>query len=1671
MSPSHPSCPHPPPPSTLPLTSLDILLPVNPQTVYQPITHTAPLQPPYSYLPQPFYPLSNSYPSSLQHPISSSALPQLQHYSFSPSSNQQSLSPTLSHSQPIDTTPQSIRQLSISDQTPSTTLPSHAWPVSYSLPIYTDSNNQHYSPSTLHPSSISTAPLPYARVSKPASKHKPATPVTSSAHPNQARARPRLPSQLPSISAPLDPTLSPRFSNQLQSSPIHNLPSNHAQSQNHNTLETEILRDSLDDIALHTTMYPYSNDVVLSPQLSTHQHHQFSPPTTTPGNSNYTNIPPPIAHNDYHQPNLPSAQHSTILDLGHNINTLDPPPIKPPKPIARPRKVSNRSPKRRNKPRTRPKNVTSVPRATIPPNPTVQSLGYSTTNDAVPAQLVTQARTPPTSHSANALPLKPSITHRVLTHEELNTAQSVSAVDHVISPIGQESGLPGTLEARKELQGTDKHTREPNGHSQGAQGNGYVCAPSMAKSNPMANTFPVKPTVLSSNDCVVLSDSLVTKSARKTNVGVSPVASELNADTASIGPQISCNQAPLHSIQSIPPSQSTLLIADRNQSRGVRASGNSIFPPSKGVLKRKRSMTKKAQPRSRSNTNVAQKSSRKERTSKPPSALVKMDKRKRVTSITATASPERKMTKTSDKHVDIVQKVANKLTDGSARVCSFQTPTDSPKGTNSNDEIARREIEDNRSTKVVTKVAQLSVHPSVPAPTPNIAEDDGVAQVQKEIRPAVPNISGMAKGRENNGNQGVCTAEKSFVARKVPCRLRLGAPHKIKSGKSVPSISDQDKPATNKDNREAILSKSLRPTKPKQKRKGKQDAGSPFRKDKTKFCESERKSLPEPNRSVHPKVGEDHQPQTSKTGAMENPSGKAEGLKQPKVFLRLRVRPEQAPVLCRLSLKQNVRKRPRSLRRRLNDDRHEQKRRSRFQQSEPLRSSRRRNARNMESSKTCSSTLPHDRITDPQHPRTHPSPIRFPSNVSSKALRTSSDSSRVGQTDRILPYNAEKLLNTCDIRVPDAKLVRMEDLPEGQAKRFKEGEMKCLLCCDSIDIESCTPHPMFPMRSMLICLKCYDFVYRQSHVGREMVHLERSSLMVSMVEEMVKSLPGYRRRQLGLENAWKGLAKQSISDFKRRLSSHTVPYEFMVVIRALFQQVGVKFADGGIQFPSHVIELLPSDGLLNIIENVFPKSFEDVELGNTTKGQALWKEVFGECFNEENSAPSCEVLQKVFNLIDIRCHHIGKCEWGPDAPQRDCSCKIQFNHEDIAASLNRASKSSSVLKLLFAPSWKSNSRAEYKGEEDIVGTNEMMFAKANESCCFCTQSHHAAEYPFEFVQCTSCSRRFCSVCYLNSISMMMFSSFVRNKDSFKCLMCHEKDYKERMMSWSTMSLGERMAIRSSSKVKKRNVRSKNSSLSLLRLSNEVRQHIQRNSPGNMKEKWRTFAKMCELSNVKQLTCSSQREARETPDHFCLKCSLPAQNLGQSEVEGNSRARRMSETDNLVRCNERGCSVVLHRHCYNGGKQTRTRGSFSGGTCPRHKCSKCPMRGANKLVNCRTCVATYCVRHLPPLSEIHVYSDRLISCPSCTKMLAEPSYNLNTIGQLYQRDANILRINPLAARLSIIHRKLEAGIGLRLKRKRKEDAEWLSRSKATEDSDRGGGEEDSATRPLKRQRRE
>eukprot|EP00177_Eucheuma_denticulatum_P007572 GFKZ01013783.1.p1 GENE.GFKZ01013783.1~~GFKZ01013783.1.p1 ORF type:complete len:2255 (-),score=183.22 GFKZ01013783.1:3483-9572(-) len=658
------------------------------------------------------------------------------------------------------------------------------------------------------------------------------------------------------------------------------------------------------------------------------------------------------------------------------------------------------------------------------------------------------------------------------------------------------------------------------------------------------------------------------------------------------------------------------------------------------------------------------------------------------------------------------------------------------------------------------------------------------------------------------------------------------------------------------------------------------------------------------------------------------------------------------------------------------------------------------------------------RVSEVGHPRTLPSPVKLPKG---KAIARKpafvSVQPRLGsehEHDSI----PEKML-TLD-RDESRILKKGSRSDEDEVRDIGRGlvvQLKCALCQKSMATEENSKHPLFPLRSLIICRGCHVSIRSRFHERYGHARAEKCRLFVGVVEEMIRCLLPSQREAAKLTGVHSSLVSESRDSVLKRAKSHPVPFEMLVVMRTVFVKIGLGFDHGKLVMPATRVTLPVDEDLRFLIAEAIPRSLLDLEVGSTA-GERAWLAVFGEEFRLDQSMPSCRIIARILGLVDVRTDHCGVCRWSSSSTKETCS--IQFNLTDVEELLIGASEIKTSVHDVIPKVGTIRAATQTHGVREREVEDDLIFGSTEFSCCICAASEDSGGLPFRMANCTTCPRKFCSMCLTNVLGTVELIRANTAAESYSCMVCRTRTSRPSAQK-NSLSAGVDGGIKKRTRARRGGSRSHY--LPMLQLSTAMRRDLQLSQDRSMNNPKIRFAKQCEAVNVKQLAYiqGEGRKSRSIPDELCLRCRQPVRPSNSAENTGKT-----TRDETVLKCTERNCAVVMHRSCHSGRKSNKTRGLFAGMVCPRHRCSKCQGKAEVKLLRCRTCPVTLCRDHVEP-RQIHIYSDKFIACPECKPKLAVPQMSIHRAAPMLRTASDTPKGNDILGSLSLRQRQRQAAV--------------------------------------------
>lgn len=663
------------------------------------------------------------------------------------------------------------------------------------------------------------------------------------------------------------------------------------------------------------------------------------------------------------------------------------------------------------------------------------------------------------------------------------------------------------------------------------------------------------------------------------------------------------------------------------------------------------------------------------------------------------------------------------------------------------------------------------------------------------------------------------------------------------------------------------------------------------------------------------------------------------------------------------------------------------------------------------------------RVSEVGHPRTLPSPVKLQKArtlprkpaVASIQMRKGIGHEDDTVREKIPPVDCEESRILRKRSLSDDRVV----LEIGLGVEFG---VKCALCQKPMSSDENSKHPLFPLRSLIICRECHVSIRSSFDERHGHIRAEKCRLFVGVVEEMIRGLPPSHREAAKLTGVYSSLVSERCESVLKRARSHPVPYEMLLVMRAIFVKIGLMFKHGKLVVPTDGVMLPASEDLRFLIAEAIPRSLSDFEVGSTA-GERAWLAVFGEEFRLDQPMPSCRMIARVLSLVDVRTEHCGECRWSSSSIQ-DC-CSVRLDVTDIDQLFVGASSIKTSIRDVIpsVKSYRAATRTQKVREREVQ--DDLIFGSTDMSCCICTASQDSEGFPFRMLHCGTCPRMFCSICLTNVLGSVEYIRASTAAASYSCMVCRTMPSRS-----STQRNGFLEGVDGGIKKRPRQRRGgvRSNFLPMLLLSSSMRRELQFTQDRSMSNPKIRFAKQCEALNFKQLSYvnGEGRKSRSIPDELCLRCRQPVRPSQTEEINGNSPSRKTIRDETVLKCTERNCAVVMHRSCHTGRKSNKTRGSFSGMVCPRHKCKKCQGKAEVKLLRCRTCPATFCRDHVEP-RQIHIYSDKFIACADCKPNLSVPQMSIHRAAPMMRIASETPYGNDILGSLSLRQRQRQVAV--------------------------------------------
>lgn len=518
-------------------------------------------------------------------------------------------------------------------------------------------------------------------------------------------------------------------------------------------------------------------------------------------------------------------------------------------------------------------------------------------------------------------------------------------------------------------------------------------------------------------------------------------------------------------------------------------------------------------------------------------------------------------------------------------------------------------------------------------------------------------------------------------------------------------------------------------------------------------------------------------------------------------------------------------------------------------------------------------------------------------------------------------------------------------------------------------------HPFFPLVGLDICRGCENSLLFDRGPGRKdsspssaqrIIH--RTTLMVVLIEDIIQTMTPSERSRRGVDMVYKCVSSRSQDDMVERAESLPVPYEMLTVLRVALRKIGLTIRAGRVVWPTSTIQLPSAEDSHALVLSSIPRSFADLR-SNNTGAERVWKAVFGEELQGVKS--SYDIYQKLLGLLGIKLSHLDNSE---TCENRSQGCKVQLDKVSIDAAMYRtaAMVSGTVMRAVLGECWGEQEVLRYMEANDTrLAFEQSLSGNHGEVCSICVTPYDESGFPFRYVECTDCKRKFCSVCLSNVCGASEYARGI-GEEAYCCMLCRVRRHgKEQWIDNEVHGGRKRHGP-------------------FLRLSSEMKKTVTGGSKGDEVKRIEDirFAKFCEVSNEECVAGKLRANGRNVSferigDELCIGCKQTAITGGQDIHLEDSIG---------VLCNAEKCTNVMHKKCCEVPKeqQTRRRGSRTRWTCPQHQCGKCDQRDEGKILRCRTCPRAYCRDHLPSPCEIHLFSDRYMACPDCAPKVMGPT---------------------------------------------------------------------------------
>lgn len=601
---------------------------------------------------------------------------------------------------------------------------------------------------------------------------------------------------------------------------------------------------------------------------------------------------------------------------------------------------------------------------------------------------------------------------------------------------------------------------------------------------------------------------------------------------------------------------------------------------------------------------------------------------------------------------------------------------------------------------------------------------------------------------------------------------------------------------------------------------------------------------------------------------------------------------------------------------------------------------------------------------------------------------------------------------------------------------------QCGLCSEEID--EAYQHPFFSIRSLSICGRCRDSMRARvlARKGKDLAgdggragevqegNEAKGAFFLAVVEGMVLQLRSSDRENAACAAAYNELRDRPREEWVAKRKALGMSFDMLQVARTVLSKLGVSVRSGKLVWASDTFHISVLDAM-DVVRTAWPETMEDLEVGST-RGERAWQDVFK--VGLESDRTSCVILQKVFGLIGVDVKTNEKCTH--DGGDKGCKCEMKVDTCSVLAMMHRAARLArgKCMKSLFSQTWPNSDALRTVQAEDFRRAGATGDQVDVDGCCLCGNEHEEGKFPLRVAQCCDCARRFCSSCICHVLGVAEYARAVR-EEVYRCMLCRFRDNK------AVFPGGEAKAESSNAgscadgggddkgggegeersgkelgvdgRIRKwgatgrggKRVRKKSLAAPLVLVSREVRRVMMgRGEGGESEDKVGMeqaigVAKLCEMVNDKVLNDGRAINCAAY-EAVCIVCTKMI-----AKHDGEEACREA--------CSVGECGNVAHKACLSEEERRRRRGARAKWVCGAHECAGCEQRDENKLVRCRTCAKAYCKEHAPAAGDMFVFTERLVGCGGCRRLVMGPKMPIVGGGASRTSRKGAKQVMPLA----------------------------------------------------------